>query len=119
MTMKTVRLELARSKENPHGRDDTGYELRVPLSDDGHLDHAGWQARRKDCTVRRFEDGVEVETGRLVHRGSGWYLHYDGEDAEDDEPVYKLDRHRFVEGEYVSITEHDGKLRTFRVASVR
>jgi hypothetical protein len=30
----------------------------------------------------------------------------------------RLDRHRFAIGEYVSITEHDGVQRAFRVAEV-
>jgi hypothetical protein len=38
---------------------------------------------------------------------------------QDDEPIFRFDRHAFVEGEYVSITEHDGVTRPFRVASVR
>ncbi|HZH25890.1 MAG TPA: hypothetical protein VEY95_01795 [Azospirillaceae bacterium] len=117
--LKTVRLELARSKDNPVGRADTGYEFKAPLDGDGHLDFTGWQQRKADCTVRHFEDGRDVESGRLVHRGAGWYFHYDGPAAEDDQPIFKFDKHRFVEGEYVSITEHDGVLRTFRVASVR
>ena len=38
--------------------------------------------------------------------------------TEDDEPIFKFDRHSFVPGEYVSITEHDGVTRPFRVISV-
>ena len=40
-----------------------------------------------------------------------------GED--DDESLFKFDRHIFKEGEYVGITEHDGVTRPFRVAWVR
>ena len=43
----------------------------------------------------------------------------DGEPVDEDEPLFKLDRHTLVQGEYVSITEHDGVLRTFRVVGVR
>jgi hypothetical protein len=39
--------------------------------------------------------------------------------VDEDEPLLKLDRHTLVQGEYVSITEHDGVLRTFRVVGVR
>ena len=35
------------------------------------------------------------------------------------EVIFKGDRHRFIEGEYVSIRESDGITRTFRVAAVR
>jgi hypothetical protein len=37
---------------------------------------------------------------------------------QDDEPGYRLGSHRFVEGEYLSISEDD-TMRTFRVANVR
>jgi hypothetical protein len=40
-------------------------------------------------------------------------------EEEGEEPIFRFDRHRFVEGEYASITEHDGVQRTFRVVSVR
>jgi hypothetical protein len=45
-------------------------------------------------------------------------FHYDGMGDEEEESIFRFDRHRFVVGEYVSITEHDGVQRTFRVAEV-
>jgi hypothetical protein len=41
----------------------------------------------------------------MAGRWAFWYaqLGYQGE-----EPIFRFDRHRFIEGEYVSITEHDG-----------
>ena len=69
--------------------------------------------------MRRFWAGEADETGRLVHKpGGSWAFDYDPEATEDDEAGFKFDRHRFVPGEYVSITEHDGVMRTFRVISV-
>jgi len=117
--LATIRLELARSKEFPEGHADTGYEFRAPLSSDGHLDLEGWRILKAACSVRRFEDGVNVEEGRLVHRGSGWYFHYDAVDGSEDDPIFRFGSHRFVTGEYVSVTEHDGIQRTFRVATVK
>jgi hypothetical protein len=116
--LSSIRLELARSKEFPDGRTDTGYEFKAPLSSDGHLDLEGWKILKAACTVRHFEDGVPVEEGRLVHRGSGWYFHFDGGNANDDEPIFRFGSHRFVPGEYISVTEHDGVQRTFRVMTV-
>jgi hypothetical protein len=57
----------------------------------------------------------------LVHKpGGGWGFHYDIHGApDDDETGYRFDHHAFRPGEYVSIKEHDGVLRTFRVVSVR
>lgn len=119
MALKRIRLELARTKEFPDGAANRGYEFVAPLTADGILDLEGWQAERERCVVRRFWASEGEEHGRLIHRGSRWAFHYDGDDAGEDEPIFKFDRHSFREGEYVSITEHDGEQRTFRVAGVR
>jgi hypothetical protein len=91
VTLKHIRLELARDPEFPNGSHDRGYEFIAPLGDDGHLDAEEWQGARERCRVKRF-----------------W----------PHEPGYKLDKHRIVPGEYVSFREHDGVLRTFFVKSV-
>jgi hypothetical protein len=120
MSLRTIRLELARCPEFPFGSRDRGYEFRAPLTDAGDLDPAEWKRTRRRCTVRRFWPGEEEERGHLLHtRRQDWVFHYDGIAADEDEPIFALDRHRLVEGEYVSVTEHDGVLRPFRVASVR
>lgn len=118
MSLKKIRLELARTHEFPLGTSDRGYEFVAPLDADGHLDRDGWHVHRDHCTVRRFWAGEPDERGRLVHRGGGWYFHYDGMDAGDDEPIFKFDRHTFKTGEYVSVTEHDGEQRPFKVVDV-
>ena len=64
MTLKNIRLELARSKEFPDGSADHGYLLKAPLLADGHLDAVAWKAERDLCTVRRFWGGAEEELGR-------------------------------------------------------
>lgn len=119
MTLKTIRLELARSKELPGGSKAHGYELKAPLKPDGHLDGDAWREQPRGCTVRRFWGSEDDERGRLIHTARGrWAFSYvDGDDA-DDEPIFKLDTHVFKMGEYLSITEHDGIERTFRIASV-
>jgi hypothetical protein len=117
--LKTIRLELARTKENPEGRSDTGYEFSAPLTADGHLDAAAWKSHRADCKVRRFFPGEKIEQGALLHLGPDrWVFSYE-KGAADDEPAFRFDRHLFKPGEYVSITEHDGITRTFKVVSVR
>jgi hypothetical protein len=69
--------------------------------------------------VHRFWQGEEDQYGQLLHyRGEHWAFHYDGMEEEADEPIFRFDRHRFVQGEYVSITEHDGVQRTFLVIEV-
>ncbi len=117
--MKTIRLELARSKEFPEGSATHGYEVKAPLQSDGHLDVDAWRKQRELCTVRRFWGDAEEERGLLVHTAKRrWAFSYVPGDDADDEPIFRLDNHVFRAGEYLSITEHDGVERTFRVASV-
>jgi len=121
VSLKRIRLELARNQQFPEGSARHGYEFVAPLGADNHIDAEGWRRHRADCRVRRFWDGEPEETGHLVHRrGGSWAFHYDLQgDPDVDEPGYRFDSHAFKEGEYVSITEQDGELRTFRVAWVR
>lgn len=118
MSMKTIRLELARSGENPQGDTGHAYEFRAPLNASGHLDKPLWEEQKVLCVVRRMENDEVVENGLLIHTpGGNWMFSYaPGED--DDEAIFRFSNHAFTPGEYVSVTEHDGKQRTFRVASV-
>ena len=119
MTMKRVRLELARDKDFPDGSRERGYEFAAPLDDNGHLLADEWRTQRDRCRVKRFWSGEPPELGKLVHkRGGAWAFDYDPRIESDDEPGFRLDTHRLVPGEYVSFREHDGHLRTFRVVSV-
>lgn len=86
MSMKRIRLELARDHELPEGSRDRGYEFMAPLDENGQLLADEWRTTRERCRVKN-----------------------------DDEPGFKFDRHHFIPGEYVSVTEHDGVLRTFRI----
>ena len=115
MALRRVRLELARDHDFPNGSATRGYEFVAPLSEDGHLDAEEWRGNKDKCTVRRFWENEPDENGTLRHVGRGWHFHYAGQANDDDEPLYKLDRHSIVENEYLSVTEHDGELRTFRV----
>jgi hypothetical protein len=120
MTMKRVRIELARDHEFPEGSSDRGYEFAAPLDDDGHLLAKEWRTARERCVVKRFWADEPSQIGRLVHKpGGSWAFDYDPEREDDDEAGFKLDKHHIVPGEYVSFREHDGVLRTFRIVSVR
>jgi hypothetical protein len=118
MTLQRIRLELARTKEFPNGSADHGYEVVAPLDAAGILDPKGWRDMHQLCTVRRFWGNAADEQGLLIHRRDGrWVFSYEAGDA-DDEPVFRLDSHRFCVGEYISVTEHDGVTRPFRIMSV-
>lgn len=116
--LSRVRLELARTREFPEGNANCGYEFVAPLDAEGHFDVEGWHKEKARCTVRRFWIGADDENGMLVHtKGRRWAFSYaPGED--DDEPIFKFDRHIVKTGEYISITEHDGVTRPFRIAAV-
>lgn len=120
MTLNTIRLTLARDHDFPNGSDAHGYLFVAPLDSDGRIDAEGWRKERERCRVRRFWAGEDEEVGHLVHtRGRKWAFHYDIHgDVDDDEPGYRFESHVFAPGEYVSILEHDGHMRTFRVAEV-
>ena len=116
MSLKRIRLELARGPEFPEGSARRGYEFVAPLGRDGHIDAAAWTEHRARCTVRRFWEGEDDLEGHLVRHGSGWAFHYAGKAGEaGDEPGYKFASHAFIPSQYVSITEQDGRLRTFKV----
>lgn len=117
MSLKRIRLELARTPEFPNGSVAHGYDFIAPLDAKGHLDTAAWPEARAACTVRRFWEGQPDEHGNLIHGRGGWAFSYAPGD-DDDEPIFKFDRHNFVVGEYVTVTEHDGVPRPFRVVLV-
>ena len=119
MTLYSVRLELARTKEFPEGSALHGYEFVAPLDARGHLSVEEWRRSKTTCLVRRFNNGEADQNGRLAHVGKGWHFDYEARKSDDDEPLFKLDRHLIRQGEYLSVTEHDGVTRPFRIVSVR
>lgn len=121
-SFKRIRLHLARSKEFPTGSTRHGYEFVAPINAAGHIDAELWRKHRDNCRVRRFW-GEDEQAGRLVHKPGGaeharWVFDYDESRVDDDEAGYRFGAHAFVPGEYVSITEDDGDVHTFRVVSV-
>lgn len=118
MSLSQIRLELARTPEFPQGSPNHGYEFIAPLSKDSHIDATLWKMAKDRCRVVRFWGADQPERGLLRHVGRGWRFDYDSASTADDEPFFKLDQHALKPGAYVSITEHDGVQRPFRVASV-
>ncbi len=116
VSLMRIRLELARTHEFPEGSSSHGYEFVAPLKADGHIDSEGWHKAKELCHVTRFWGDAPEEHGMFVHTRHGWCFDY-GNNV-DEEVFFKLDRHHFVPGDYVSITEHDGVQRPFRIVSV-
>ena len=116
--LKTIRLELARTEGFPDSSAEHGYEFEAPLEHDGSLSAELWRTIKDKCIVTRFWGDEPERKGQLRHVGQGWRFDYDARDDSDDEPFFKLDRHKLTPGSYVSITENDGRQRPFRVTSV-
>lgn len=119
MALRHIRLELARTPDHPDGSIHCGYEFNLPLTGEGRVDLAEWQNHKDKCTVRRFWVGEDDEQGVLERLSRGWAFSYDPRTEDDDEALFRLEDHVFKPGEYISITEHDGVQRTFRVVYVR
>ena len=119
MSLKKILLKLARTPEFPEGNEDIGYEFYAPLDNNGFLDKEAWKNEKDKCTVLHFSPNKEDENGFLVqHNDNIWLFDYDPSIESDDEPIFRFDHHKFIEGEYVSITEHDGVQRTFKIVAV-
>jgi hypothetical protein len=120
MTLRRIVMRLARNPgtEFADGDDHRGYSLVAPLTDDGRLDESAFKGAKDACTVRRFAPDEDPQEGRLSRRGERWFFDYDEAASTDDEPVYRLGDHRFAVGEYVSVTDEDGRLLTYKVTDV-
>jgi hypothetical protein len=121
MALSRIVMRLARNPgtEFAGGDDHRGYSLTAPLTADGHLDEGAYAKARDACTVRRFAPDEPAADGRLARRGSRWFFDYDGQDTSDDEPVHRLGDHRFAIGEYVTVTDEDGRPLTYKVVEVQ
>ena len=59
---------------------------------------------------------MDAVDGKLKRHASAWYFDYDAQRTSDDEPVFKLGDHRFLPGDYVTITNEEGTPLTYQVS---
>jgi hypothetical protein len=118
MNWKTVRLELGRTRDFPEGSASRAYLLRLPLDESGAIDASAIRSEPGHATVRRFWPNERDRSGRIVPTPEGWAVRYDPGDAEGD-GVYRLETQSVRLGGEVRVTEPDGRLLPFRVASLR
>lgn len=118
--LQRVRLEIARCPEFPNGSHEHGYDFIAPIDVSGHIDAEAWKLLRDRCRVKRFWGDEPEEVGHIVHKpGGAWAFHYDIRgDATHDERGYHFETHKIAPGEYISIKEQDGVLRTFFVKAM-
>jgi len=120
---RKITLHLARDKEFPEGSARHGYEFIAPLNANSKIDAAAWKEQRARCSVRRFWGDDAPMRGQLAHHAGGnsgatWGFDYDIDSDNDEEAGIRFGDHAFTLGEYVSIRDANGVIRTFRVASV-
>jgi hypothetical protein len=116
---RRIHLELARETSHPQGSRRIGYDLLAPLDQEGRLSAELWKKHREHCRVRRFTEGQDDTHGRLARRGGGsWFFDFDPARESDDQPGFRLGEERFVPGEYVSVGDEHGAMRTYRVVFV-
>jgi hypothetical protein len=120
MSLSRIVMRLARNPgtEFAGGDDHRGYALTAPLTADGRLDEAAYAKSKAACSVRRFAPDEEAAGGLLARKGDRWFFDYNSADSADDEPVHRLGDHRFATGEYVTVTDEDGRPLTYKVMEV-
>lgn len=121
--MRRIRLERVHAKDEAAPTAGEGYEFVAPLDDSAHISPEDWKRERALCFVHKIEQGDVVQRGLLVHRQGGagggtWQFDYALGEG-DEESGFRFDAHRFVVGEYVSVRDADGDVRTFKIASVK
>ena len=121
MTLSRIVMRLARNPgtEFAGGDDHRGYALTAPLTAEGLIDEAAYGKAKAKCVVRRFAPDEGAMDGVLAKKGARWFFDYDEEDAADDEPVHRLGQHRVAVGEYVTISDEDGRPLTYKVVEVQ
>ena len=121
MSLSRIVMRLARNPgtEFAGGDDHRGYALTAPLTADGLIDESAYSAAKAECMVRRFAPDEDPTDGRLARRGQRWFFDYDDGSDVDDEPVHRLGEHRFAVGEYVTVTDEDGRPLTYKVVEVK
>ncbi len=121
MSLSRIVMRLARNPgtEFAGGDDHRGYALTAPLTAEGLLDEAAYGKARDACHVRRFAPDEDPVDGRLARKGARWFFDYDDSDDADDEPVHRLGEHRFAVGEYVTVTDDEGRPLTYKVVEVQ
>ena len=120
MGLQRIVMRLARNPgtEFAGGDDHRGYALTAPLTADGKLDEHAYAKQKARCSVRRFAPDEDPVDGKLMHRRERWFFDYDQDDASDDEPIHRLGEHRFAIGEYVTVTDEEGRPLTYKVVEV-
>lgn len=119
--LKKVRLELARTPDQPAGRKDQGFVLIAPLSEDGHLDPKDWEEHKQDCRATQFQGTAEHHHGLLQFTPASegglptWFAIFEDDSVAEG---FRFETERFVPGEYVSLAVDEDTALPYTVVSV-
>ncbi len=121
MMLSQIVLHLARNPDAGvvEGDPTQGYTLVAPLTREGLLDEEAWREHKDACTVRAFAQGEAGREGKLSRRGHNWFFDYERNATDDDEPVFKLEKHKFEVGEYVTVTDQSDVPLVYRIDSIK
>ena len=119
MTLSRIVMRLARNPgtEFADGDDHRGYTLTAPLTAEGKLDATALKALKGGAKVRFFAPDEDALEGRLGRHGERWFFDF-GDQMDSQEPLYRFGDHHFAVGEYLSITDEEGRLLTYKVTEV-
>ena len=118
MHWTTIRLELARTPEFPQGSPSRAYLIRLPLDADGRIDESELATDPARATVHRHWPNEADRSGYILRTPSGWAFSYEPGEA-DDENVFHLETHHMKIGDYITLTEPDGRQLPFRVTNLK
>ena len=114
MCWKSIRLELARTFEFPVGSVSRAYLLRLPLDDKNGIDASELERHPQKATVPRHWSSEADERGQVFRDGVDWVLHCNGQRR-----TLHFNSAALHQGEQVNLTEANGDILPFRVASIR
>jgi hypothetical protein len=122
MAPRRITLALAAGPGFPDGCVDHRYEMGLALDPAGHPDAAAWQADPEPWRARCFAPDAEPVPGDVQHDPDhGWSIRFFRAAAEGpDAPETRLDfgSEPVRPGEYVTVTEPDGSVWTYRIVAV-
>lgn len=116
MNWKTIRLELAGTREFPAGSAGRAFLLRLPLHDDGSIDDAEVALYPSRATVRRFWASEPDSSGQIVRCQSGWECRCGHRDNEH--MAFNLPAQPLRLGERIVMTDACGHELPVRVANM-
>jgi hypothetical protein len=115
MDWKTIRLELAGTRDFPRGSVSRAFVLRLPIRRDGSIDEAEVVRNPSLATLKRFWASEPDRIGRIVHVNGSLAFSYGSERA----VRCTLPSQPISLGGHVIVMMPDGGELPFRVASMR